>query len=169
MSVSFACFSPAVKHDPESGFRLEAVAILKAGDVFLQINRLGVEALEPRARGEGVTALAPTKRYIMLLGTIIGAARVGACVVRLNLKIYAPARDGTMRIHCDEEWFPEPPMQQLSHREYNEWSRGRDQLAMILAEKVGVEAATFSEDHATALKHSAMDRVSNAPASTSVN
>ncbi len=51
MPVSFACFSPAVKHDPENGFGLEAVAILEAGDVFLQIIRLGVEALEPRARG----------------------------------------------------------------------------------------------------------------------
>jgi hypothetical protein len=105
----------------------------------------------------------------MLLGTSVGATCVGAGVVRLKLKMYAPARDGARRIDGDEEWFPEPPTQPLSHREYNEWSRGRDQLAMILAEKVGVEAASFSEDHATALKHSAMDRVSNAPASASVN
>ncbi len=105
----------------------------------------------------------------MLLGTIIGAARVGAYIVGLKLKMYAPARDGTMRIHCDEEWFPEPPKQPLSEREYNEWSRGRDQLAMIFAEKVGVEPSTFSEDHATAPKHSVMDRVSNAPVSASVN
>lgn len=104
----------------------------------------------------------------MLLGTIVGATRVGARVVRLKLKMYAPARDGTMRIDCDEEWFPKPP-KQLSHREYKQWARGRDQLATILAERVGVEAATFSEDHKTALKHAEMDRVSNAPASASVN
>ena len=95
-----------------------------------------------------------------MIGKIVGTARVGVRVVRLALTMHAPASDGTMQIDCDEEWFPEPP-KQLSHKEYRQWARGRDQLAMILAERLDIEPATFSEDHATALKHAAMDRLNN--------